>query len=237
MKYVIAKEVFDVLPTACVGIVAVKGVDNTSPIPELRELMDQNIALCESQFEQVKVKESPDIVPYREAFRALGMNPNKFMCSIEALLSRIAKKKGFPTINPLVDLGNAVSIRHHLPMGAHDLASMKGDLEVRFAKDGDTFVAFGETETEIPEANELVYVSGQEVRTRRWTWRQSEVGKITGDTTDIFYPIDGFTDFNKEEVLAARDELAELIRKFFGREPILGFVDRENPVFEIAFRE
>lgn len=235
MKYVIAKEVFDVLPTACVGIVAIQGADNTQSFPGLRELMDQNIAACEAKFETIKVKESPDIVVYREAFRALGMNPNKFMCSIEALLSRIAKKKGFPTINPLVDLGNAVSIKHCLPMGAHDLSSMKGDLEVRFATEGDTFVAFGETETEIPEANELVYVSGHEVRTRRWTWRQSEVGKITEATTDIFYPIDGFTDFNKDEVLAARDELAALLKEYFGCEPIVGFVDKENPEFEIRF--
>lgn len=235
MKYVISEKVFDVLPTACVGIVAIKGADNKQSIPALRELMDANIAVCEAQFEDVKVKEAADIVVYREAFRALGMNPNKFMCSIEALLSRIAKKKGFPTINPLVDLGNAVSIKYHLPMGAHDLSSMKGDLEVRFAEEGDTFVAFGETETEVPEANELVYVSGHEVRTRRWTWRQSEVGKITEETTDIFYPIDGFTDFNKEEVLAARDELAELVKKYFGCEPIVGFVDKENPEFEIKF--
>ena len=80
-----------------------------------------------------------------------------------------------------------------------------------------------------------MYVSGHEVRTRRWTWRQSEVGKITEATTDIFYPIDGFTDFNQTEVIAARDELAELVKQYFGCEPIVGFVDRENPEFEIRF--
>ena len=53
----------------------------------------------------------------------------------------------------------------------------------------------------------MVYAIGQQVRTRRWTWMQSENGKITSASTDIFFPIDGFTDFNRERVLAAQDEL------------------------------
>lgn len=53
----------------------------------------------------------------------------------------------------------------------------------------------------------VVYAIGQQVRTRRWTWRQSENVKITFASTDIFFPIDGFTDFNRERVLAAQDEL------------------------------
>ncbi len=233
MKYVIFDEVFEKLPTACVATAVIRGADNTKAIAGIEELMQANIAVCEGQFEGIKVKEAPDIVVYREAFRALGLNPNKFMCSIEALLTRIAKKKGFPCINPLVDLGNAVSIKYHLPMGAHDLLSMKGDLEVRFATGADTFVPFGETAQDNPDVGELVYVSGNEVRTRRWTWRQSEVGKIAENTTDIFIPIDGFTDFNKDATLKARDELAELLVKYFGIEPTLGFVDRSNPEFVI----
>ena len=30
-------------------------------------------------------------------------------------------------------------------------------------------------------------------------------------------------------------ELAELVKQYFGCEPIVGFVDRENPEFEIRF--
>lgn len=30
-------------------------------------------------------------IPIQEAFRVLGMNPNKFMCSIEALTKRVQK--------------------------------------------------------------------------------------------------------------------------------------------------
>ena len=53
----------------------------------------------------------------------------------------------------------------------------------------DTFRPFGAEEGEFdnPEPGEVVYVSGHEVRTRRWTWRQSEVGKMTEKTSGVLY--------------------------------------------------
>lgn len=53
---------------------------------------------------------------------------------------------------------------------------------MRLAKEGDTFIPFGSTEEETPDMGEAVYASGSEIRTRRWTWRQSERGKITEET-------------------------------------------------------
>ena len=151
MYYQVSKEFFEKLPNACFGAVAVRGLDNTRDIPELEEMLAGNVAACEMYFAGKKPKETEDILPYRAAFTALGINPNKFMCSIEALLTRIAKGKGFPHINAAVDLGNAVSIKHRLPMGAHDLDTIEGGLDVRLAREGDTFIPFGSTEEESPD--------------------------------------------------------------------------------------
>lgn len=232
-KFEIEKEVFDRMPNGYFGVVAIKGMDNHSEISELEKELADNIKICEADFDGIKVKNAEDIVPYREAFRALGINPNRYMCSIEALLDRIAKGKGFPHINAVVDLGNAVSIKYHLPIGAHDMDSVPEALIVRPAAEGDTFIPFGSSEEENPEDGEIVYVSGTEVRTRRWTWRQSERGKITEDTTDVLFPIDGFTDINKEKVEAAAGELAELAEKYFGVKAKVGFIDKENRIFEV----
>ena len=159
MRFEIEKEVFDLLPNGYFGIVAVKGMDNTREIPELEAQLAENIAKCEQDFEGIKVKNADDIVPYRDAFKAIGINPNRYMCSIEALLDRIAKGKGFPHINAIVDMGNAVSIKYHLPIGAHDMGTIEEALEVRYADDEDTFLPFGGGELEKPEEKEVVYVS------------------------------------------------------------------------------
>lgn len=232
MRFEVSPEVFEKLPDACFGVVAARGADNSRPIEAVSDLLRGSVAESEAKFAGLRVKELPEIAPYREAFRALGINPNKFMCSIEALLTRIAKGKGFPEISPAVDIGNAVSLKYELPIGAHDMGTVSRALEVRPAREGDTFVPFGGGEAETPEPGEIVYVSDGQVRTRRWTWRQSEIGKITGSTVDLLFPIDGFRGINYERVLAARADLAGYLEALFGARTAVGLVDRDNPVFE-----
>ena len=79
----------------------------------------------------------------------------------------------------------------------------------------------------------MVYAVGNQVRTRRWTWRQSEHGKITTASSDIFFPIDGFTDFNRDRVIAARDELQALLEQIFNCETRVGFVDAKQTELEL----
>lgn len=236
MRFVVENELFEKIPDVCFGVVVARGIGNRAEKPEIEEMLQENIRKCEEHFEGQKVKEAPEVLCYREAMRSLGFNPNKYMCSIEALLTRIAKGKGFPHINAAVDLGNAVSIGHGIPIGAHDINSAEGDFTVRVATEGDIFIPFGcdsspENEDN-PDEGEIIYASGSSVRTRRWTWRQSEKGKITEDTTDIFFPLDGFTGINRDEVIRARDELADKLKQYFGAEIRTGMVDRDNPVFE-----
>ena len=233
MQFVIAPEVFAALPSACFGVVAVKGAKPGPAAEEIRRRLAEAVESCTAALEGVAIKQAPEIVPYREAFRALGINPNKYPCSIEALLTRIAKGKGMPSINPLVDFGNAVSLRHRIPIGAHDMATFRdGVLEVRPARDGDRFIPFGGGEAEIPDPGEIVYVSGGEVRTRRWTWRQSEIGKITDAIYSLLFPVDGFADVNRAQTLAARDELAAWAEELLAAEVTVGWIDAGNRVFE-----
>lgn len=232
MQFVIAPEVFAALPSACFGVVAVKGAKPGPAAEEIRRRLAEAVESCTAALEGVAIKQAPEIVPYREAFRALGINPNKYPCSIEALLTRIAKGKGMPSINPLVDFGNAVSLRHRIPIGAHDMATFRdGVLEVRPARDGDRFNPFGGGEAEIPDPGEIVYVSGGEVRTRRWTWRQSETGKITDATDSLLFPVDGFADVNRAQTLAARDELAAWAEELLAAEVTVGWIDRDSREF------
>lgn len=235
MKFIVERSIFEKLPNACFGIVVAKGIDNAKDYPEIEKLLEKSIERAASLFGGKKVKEEPEIIPYREAFLALGINPNKFMCSIEALFTRIAKGKGMPQINPIVDLGNAVSLKYALPMGAHDIESAHDDICVRHSVPGDTFLPFGAEKEENPDEGEVVYAVGNQIRTRRWTWRQSENGKITEDTSLVFFPIDGFSGVNRDKVIAAQEELKELLKNIFGCEVISGFVDAEHPEMLLEF--
>ena len=232
MDFYVTEKVFEKMPDACFGLVSVKGVDNSRNYDFIDTMLDESIASCEAYFEGKVVKQEKELAPYRNAFQALGINPNKFMSSIEALLTRIAKKKGMPHINAVVDLGNAISLKYYLPVGAHDLATMDGEFCVRTATREDTFLPFGAEEREPVDIDEVVYATGTKVRTRRWIWRQSEEGKIGDDTNELLFILDGFTD-NLERIMTARAELEDILKNKMGCKTKTGLIDKDNRVFSM----
>lgn len=233
MKFMVESDVFAQLPDVCFGVVIGRGIDNMKDCPDIDQLLDLEIDRLPERIGDVKVKEHPAMVPYRNAFSALGFNPNKYMSSIEALVSRVAKGAGFPKINPVVNLCNAVSLRYLVPMGAHDMDCFTDDIMVRFAGPSDQFIPFGQTEPDNPPPGELVYASGSEIKTRRWIWRQSEMGKITGVSRNIFFPIDGFSSSNRDMVEAALQDLASYLRTFFACDVQTALVDSSQPFIQL----
>lgn len=217
MVFSIDAAVFDALPALCVGVVTAEGFDNSAEsVPAIDSLLDGAVADAARRLAGAHASEDPRVQPYRAAFHALGMSPSRYPSSNIALLRRIAKGKGLGRVNPVVDLGNAVSIKYALPLGAHALAPGE-TLELRFSRPGDVFVALGEKDADPTLApGELVYAVGGLVQTRRWTWRQSENGKMGAATTRAVFPIDGFVGVNDDAVRAACDELAAHLRDDLG---------------------
>ncbi len=231
-RFTVDKAVFEKLPDYCTGVVAALGLDNRKHNEALEKLLDEAASGFAAANKNTNIRELTGVKACREAFHTLGINPNKFLCSIESLMKRVQKSGALPHINTVVDLGNAFSLNYGLPMGAHDVDKMEGDMEIRFSTAADHFQPMGETETENMPEGELVYVSGNTVKTRRWVWRQSEDGKIGPDTCNVFFPIDGFKGVNEETVIKVRDELARLLKEDFGCEVFTGFVDKDNNGFE-----
>lgn len=80
------------------------------------------------------------------------------------------------------------------------------------------------------EPGELVYAVGNLVHTRRWTWRQSENGKIVPETTSVAFPIDGFTDSNLDQVKCACGDLKKELEDIFGCTATFALADAEHPI-------
>jgi DNA/RNA-binding domain of Phe-tRNA-synthetase-like protein len=233
MKFIIEDKLFETLPDLYFGVVVARGIDNSMLEDKLLADFVESQKNTEKRFANVDLKTDPSIMPYRTAFETLGINPNKFRCSIEALIKRIAKGGRLPTINTMVDLVNTVSLNNVLPMGCHDIDAFDSDIWVRYAKEGDIFVPFGSEENEPPDEGEVVYASGNHIKTRRWIWRQSEIGKATEETNNFFMPIDGFKSKNGEAVARAANELAKVIEDTFGIKAEVAFIDKDNQSVDI----
>ncbi|WP_110941656.1 phenylalanine--tRNA ligase beta subunit-related protein [Geosporobacter subterraneus] len=88
---------------------------------------------------------------------------------------------------------------------------MHEDLRVCFSKGAEKFLPFGAKEYEAVEDRELIFTSGDIVQTRKWIWRQSELGKMTLDTKDVFFQLVGFDCTEDGHLKKALDTLEKLI--------------------------
>lgn len=92
-----------------------------------------------------------------------------------------------------MDIGNAVSLKYLVPLGAHDIDSAEEDICLRFSKEGDTFLPFGENELELLGEDELIYSVGNKVKQEDGYGDKVNKVKLLKKAKYIF-PIDGFKD-------------------------------------------
>lgn len=215
MKYSVDPWVFEKNPNVKFGIIIGKNLKNSKTTDEDSQILESSETALKAILNPDNLKTHPDIAVYREALKNVNINPNKFMNSVEAMSKRVVKGGALPRINALVDLCNAIALNEVISLGAHDLADIKYDLEVRLTRDGDKFLPFGATDFEAVPSGELVFTSGDEIQTRQWLWRQSELGKITLDSSDVIFQLVGFEGEYEGKLINAIASVEELIEKRF----------------------
>jgi DNA/RNA-binding domain of Phe-tRNA-synthetase-like protein len=235
MFFSIQKELFEVLPDLTIGMVVATNVDNTRISKEIDDLLTQAIEELKRNFMADKAQDHPKIKPWRVAFSKLGISGSKFPSSIESMARRIIRGDPFPRINPLVDLYNSVSLRHLVPMGGHDLDTLKGNIYLRFAEGWEPFTPLGGGERVVVPKGELVYRDDQEVLTRNWVWRQCEKDKATDKTKNIFIPIDVLGEVGRGCVDEIIRELSQSIPGYLGGTIFSTILHRERSSVEFHF--
>jgi DNA/RNA-binding domain of Phe-tRNA-synthetase-like protein len=232
MLFSVQKELFDVLPDLTIGMVVARGVDNTRVSKEIDDLLIRAVEDMKKNFIGDKAQDHPRIKPWRTAFSKLGISGSKFQSSIESMARRILKGDPFPKINPIVDLYNSVSLRFLVPMGGHDLDTIKGNIGLRFAEGSEPFTSMGGIETVTVPKGELVYCDDCEVLTRNWVWRQCEKDKATEKTKNIFIPIDVLGEVGRERANEIILELSRLIAQHLGGTLSSAVLTAEKPSVE-----
>ncbi|MEU6476962.1 phenylalanine--tRNA ligase beta subunit-related protein [Streptomyces sp. NPDC047017] len=160
--------------------------------------------------------EDPHMAAWREVYTAFGSKPSRTRNSAEALAKRALSGAGLPRINLLVDLYNAISVAHLIPVGGEDLDRIEGGMSlVRAGGDEDfTTVAGGEEVVEHPDEGEVVWRDKAGVTCRRWNWRQGPRTRLTEQSTSGVFLLESLAPVPVAEVVAAGAELAELLEKF-----------------------
>ncbi|MFD4898262.1 B3/4 domain-containing protein [Streptomyces sp. NPDC058411] len=159
--------------------------------------------------------EDPHVAAWREVYTAFGAKPSRTRNSAEALARRALTDAGLPRINRLVDLYNAISVAHLIPVGGEDTDHIRGAMRLVRSTGQEPFptVAGGEEAVEHPEPGEVVWRDDEAVTCRRWNWRQGTRTRLTEESVNAVFLLEGLTPATAAELGAAATELAESLEK------------------------
>ncbi len=227
-RFAVEPSFWSLFPDARIGIVVVRGVDNTRDAERCTVLLREAMADAAQRIGDADMATHPAVAPWREAYRAFGVKPAKQRSSIENLL-RAAVAGTLRSINPLVDLYNTVSLRHLLPCGGEDLRAIRGDIRLTRAVGGEEFISLGGAEPQPPQPGEVIYRDDVGVICRAWNWREAERTKLTERTTDAFLCIETLPPTGAQAVRAACADLAALVTSHLDGTSAVHLLSMEQP--------
>jgi DNA/RNA-binding domain of Phe-tRNA-synthetase-like protein len=213
-------------PEYCRGVLFVKNVQNRESPAELINMIREQENIIKEKYNPEILLQEERIDSWRNAYRKAGIKPADFRPSIEAMVRRILKNQLLTSINALVDIGNYFSLKHFIPIGCHSLHDIRSELSLRFAKGTETFIPFGQNEAENLPKGEIIFTDGDDVMTRRWTWRQSN----HSITTIVEFNLDGLNPVAKETIEKIGAEMIDLLGRFLGiKSHTFQIITGENP--------
>ncbi len=233
LKYRISPEIFDKYPGYARGVVLAFGVNNGPSPAALVELLRDAEALVRQHASIETIAEHPRIKSWREAYKAFGAKPSEFRSSVEAMARRALRGEQLPGISALVDIGNAVSLQHLVPVGGHSMDELSQDIALRFASGEETFIQFGETEIEHPHPGEVIFAEGHNVLTRRWTWRQAAHTLTLPETRSVEINIDRLPPVEMEEIHDIAKQVMALVEQYGGGQTRYEILSRDNPTMSL----
>jgi DNA/RNA-binding domain of Phe-tRNA-synthetase-like protein len=210
-------DIADDFPDYRVGVVV---ADNLTILPERPGHLDALIRAREiaarGQWTGIELSRVPGVAAWREAYKRFGIKQTRYRSSVERLLKNVLAGRDLPRVNSFVDLYNAVSLAHVMPLGADDLDKVTPPFAFRYAREDDSFVDMadaveGESEPEAPKPGEVVYADADHVLCRRWNWRQDARSLITPATTRAIVTVQAN---GAGDVAAAVDDLVHLIAQY-----------------------
>ncbi|MFI5925826.1 B3/4 domain-containing protein [Micromonospora sp. NPDC051543] len=221
--------VLTAVPDYVLGVLAVALVEVVPAPPAVSAMLTAaEDALHGAGLDKAGVADLPGIAAWREAYRAVGVNPNRFPCAAESISRRVAKGDRLPRINALVDLCNAVSLDTALPVASCAVDGLT-DLVVRPADGTETYLPLGVPDApEHPEPGEVVYADADgRAHSRRWNWRQGHLVRTDLGPHALLLTVESAHPGGRAEVVDALARLGGVLAEMSAGLPQGAVLDRD----------
>jgi DNA/RNA-binding domain of Phe-tRNA-synthetase-like protein len=181
------------------------------------ERLDAFVSVLVQEFRehlQLKtLKDEPALRSYRDFYWRVGIDPTKIRPASEALLRRVLQGKELPRINTLVDAYNLASMKTRLAIAAFDAANTHGDLRMRPAQQGESFLGIGMEMPMILKGVEVVCEDAQGL-VAIYPYRDSHRTRVTTTTTHTFFMTCGVPGIERPTLVEAAETTREFVERF-----------------------
>jgi DNA/RNA-binding domain of Phe-tRNA-synthetase-like protein len=210
-----ADQIMSTFPGTRGGVIFASGLDNTASSQSLARRYRTQQEETKQEIGELPLSEIPSLSAWRTTFSGFGVKPTQYRNAAEALLRRLTKQGDIPSINPLVDMANMVSIRWRLPVAVFDQLSVTGTTWVRFADGQERFTDLSNDVSTSPEPGEVVFVDDAGlVSARRWCWRQSDQSAARPTTVSALITVEGQHADAEADVARATQDLLDLLAEY-----------------------
>lgn len=238
MKVAVTKTLFEKIPGLCIGVIAVRAVNNEKDNKEAEafrrrccteanllfklnpKLGEKDRDLYTKHLKELGITEKTalDLI-FEEYKNQLGITASEEKETTDTLavgrtvtLDELAGSDVLERVNPVTDIVRAGMLKFHVNIHAYDLGDRKAPLEIG-----------GEEGYPVTWKGEIC--------TQPWLSGKGNAAKITGESENILVLITGFAD-NRKRVAAARNELARRMKSAFDRAVEVGWLEGKETEFE-----
>lgn len=202
-------------PSLHVGVALMKGITIKKADIDLQK--EVNVFLdSQTDLTTEMISTYPEIQSYRKLYKEMGVDWHSRRPSPEALLRRVALKKGLYSINACVDAYNLVVMRNHVSSGAFDLDTISFPTVLRFAKEGEEILLLGDKEPTKYKPTEVAYSDQKGGFNIDFNYRDAQRTVVSESTKNLFINIDGVFSITREQVEKTLQETIEIIKKYCG---------------------
>jgi DNA/RNA-binding domain of Phe-tRNA-synthetase-like protein len=199
---VVGTEIFDLRPDYSAISVVADGVDNVAHHPAVDRYVEESLTRPASPSWT-----EGHVEAWRTTYRAFGAKPQRTPCSVDALLMRLGKDGRLPTINAVVDLYNAISVRYAIPVGGENIAVYVGTPRLTRASGAESFDTMKEGRPVV------VWTDDHRVTCRRWNWRQGIRTRIDLQTRRAWFVLERLEPMPLDAAIEAAFAMMETLRQ------------------------
>lgn len=198
-----------------VGVAVIKNVSIKKTDPELEKEKEEFLKNLESLTTE-ELGKYPEIISYRKLYKEMGIDWHSRRPSPEALLRRIALKKGLYSINTCVDAYNLIVMKHRISVGAFDMDKLEFPTILRYAKNGEEIHLLGDDTPTKYTDKELAYFDQNGGYNIDFNYRDAKRTAVSLETKNIILNVDGIYDVTPEKVGKTLNDAVEIIQKYCG---------------------